>query len=58
MTDCLTNSIEARTQDEVLIPSIHNKMGGTTLVVTRLLIMKGEEEEEVRLKAGKNNHVQ
>ena len=53
MTDCLTNSIEARTQDEVLIPSIHNKMGGTTLVVTRLLIMKGEEEEDVRLKAGK-----
>jgi len=32
MRDCLTNSIEARTQDEVLIPSINNKMRSTTPV--------------------------
>jgi hypothetical protein len=57
MTDCLTNSIEARTQDEVLIPST-TKGEAQHLSVTRLLIMKGEEEKEVRLKDGKYNHVQ
>ena len=37
---------------------VNNKRWSTTLVVTRLLVMKGEEEEEVRLKDGKYNHVQ
>jgi|LakMenEpi03Aug12_release.lakeMendotaPanAssembly.Ray.scaffolds.fasta_scaffold1558940_1 hypothetical protein len=56
MTDCLTNSIEARTQDEVLIPS--TTKGEAQHLSTRILIRKGEEEEDVRLKAGKYNHVQ
>ena len=38
--------------------SVNNKRWSTTLVLTRLLIMKGEEEEEVKLKDGKYNHVQ